>query len=139
MYHLVGRKCEDTGDIVVEEAVLLLAEVTNDVATVRVGGGHHVEEEGFHIVVERLVVEERLCDQTKVLAVLLVLLTTHLMIYTQWRKNKKTGFAKDHLKDGEFVFSVDLVPRWMFPNTLLCVSLHHTRCLMQFDIICICF
>ena len=80
MYHLVGRKCEDTGDIVVEEAVLLLAEVTNDVATVRVGGGHHVEEERFHIVVERLVVEERLGDQTKVLTVLLVLLTTHLKI-----------------------------------------------------------
>ena len=81
MYHLVGRKCEDTGDIVVEEAVLLLAEVTNDVAAVGVGSGHHVEEEWFHIIVERLVVKERLGDQAKVLAVLLVFLTTHLRQY----------------------------------------------------------
>ena len=45
---------------------------------VRVGGGHHVEEKRLDVVVEGLVVEERLGDQTKVLAVLLVLLTTHL-------------------------------------------------------------
>ena len=77
-YNLVRRKCEDTGDVVVEEAVLLLAEVAHDMAAVGVGGGHHVEEERFHVVVERLVVEERLGDQTKVLTVLLVLLTTHL-------------------------------------------------------------
>ena len=47
-------------------------------APVGVGGGHHVEEERLDVVVERLVVEERLGDQTKVLTVLLVLLTTHL-------------------------------------------------------------
>ena len=47
-------------------------------AAVGVGGGHHVEEERLDVVVERLVVEERLGDQTKVLTVLLVLLTTHL-------------------------------------------------------------
>ena len=52
--------------------------MTNDVAAVGVGGGHHVEEERFDVVVESLVVEERLGDQTKVLTVLLVLLTTHL-------------------------------------------------------------
>ena len=121
MYHLVGRKCEDTGDIVVEEAVLLLAEVTNDVAAVGVGGGHHVEEEWFHVVVERFVVEERLGDQTKVLTVLLVLLTTHLKRQLYVSVDKKNS----HLKDREFVFSVDLVTRGMFPNALLSVSLHH--------------
>ena len=76
--NLVRWKCEDTGDIIVEEAVLLLAEVANDVAAVRVGGGHHVEEERLDVVVESLVVEEGLGDQAKVLAVLLVLLSTHL-------------------------------------------------------------
>ena len=125
MYHLVGRKCEDTGDIVVEEAVLLLAEVTNDVAAVGVGGGHHVEEEGFHIVVERLVVEERLGDQTKVLTVLLVLLTTHLKRQLCVSVDKKNSY----LKDRELVFSVDLVTRGMFPNALLSVPFHHARSL----------
>ena len=76
--NLVRWKCEDTGDIIVEEAVLLLAEVANDVAAVRVGGGHHVEEERLDVVVESLVVEEGLGDKAKVLAVLLVLLSTHL-------------------------------------------------------------
>lgn len=80
--YLVGWKCEDTGDVVVEEAVLLFAEISDYMTAVRVGGGHHVEEEGFDVVVERLVVEERLCDQAKVLAVLLVLLTTHLRAET---------------------------------------------------------
>ena len=125
MYHLVGRKCEDTGDIVVEEAVLLLAEVTNDVAAVGVGGGHHVEEEWFHVVVERLVVEERLGDQTKVLTVLLVLLTTHLKRQLCVSVDKKNSY----LKDRELVFSVDLVTRGMFPNALLSVPFHHARSL----------
>ena len=80
--NLVGWKCEDTGHVIVEEAVLLLAEVADYMAAVRVGRGHHVEEERLDVIVERLVVKERLGDQAKVLAVLLVLLTTHLIQYT---------------------------------------------------------
>ena len=81
----------------------------------------HVEEEGLHVVVERLVVEERLGDQTKVLTVLLVLLTTHLKRQLYVSVDKKNSY----LKDRELVFSVDLVTRGMFPNALLSVSLHH--------------
>ena len=91
-------------------------------AAVGVGSGHHVEEEGLHVVVERLVVEERLGDQTKVLTVLLVLLTTHLKRQLCVSVDKKNSY----LKDRELVFSVDLVTRGMFPNALLSVSLHHT-------------
>ena len=60
--NLVGWKCEDTGHIVVEKAVLLLAEVADYVAAVRVGRGHHVEEERLDVVVESLVVGEGLGD-----------------------------------------------------------------------------
>ena len=90
-------------------------------AAVGVGGGHHVEEERLHVVVESLVVKERFGDQTKVLTVLLVLLTTHLKRQLCVLVDKK----KSYLKDREFVFSVDLVTRGMFPNALLSVSLHH--------------
>ena len=75
---LVGGQGENAGDIVVEVTVLLFAEVSNNVTTIAVSSGHHVEEEGFYVIVQSLVVQERLGDQTKVLTVLLVLLTTHL-------------------------------------------------------------
>ena len=52
--------------------VLLLAEVADEVAALGVGDGHDVEEEGLHVEVERLVVQEELGQQAQVLAVLLV-------------------------------------------------------------------
>ena len=52
--------------------VLLLAEVADEVAPLGVGDGHDVEEEGFHVEVERFVVQEELGKQAQVLAVLLV-------------------------------------------------------------------
>ena len=55
-------------------------------------GGKDVEEEGFDVVVERLVVEEELGEKTQVLAVDLV------------------GVAV-HFKDGQVVASVNLVGR----------------------------
>ena len=94
-------------------------------ASIRVGRGHHVEEERLDVIVERLVVKERLGDQTKVLTVLLVLLTTHLKRQLCVSVDKKNSY----LKDREFVFSVDLVTRGMFPNALLSVPFHHARSL----------
>ena len=41
-------------------------------ASLGVGDGHHVEEEGLHVEVERLVVQEELGQQAEVLAVLFV-------------------------------------------------------------------
>ena len=52
--------------------VLLLAEVADEVAPFCVCNGHDVEEEGLHVEVERLVVQEELGQQAQVLAVLLV-------------------------------------------------------------------
>jgi hypothetical protein len=48
------------------------------VAAGRVGRGHHVEEEGLHVKVEGLVVEEKLGKEAQVLAVLLVPLAADL-------------------------------------------------------------
>ena len=62
-------------------------------------GGKDVEEEGFDVVVERLVVEEELGEETQVLAVDLV------------------GVAV-HLEDGQVVASVDLVGRWVKQSAL---------------------
>ena len=44
----------------------------------RISHRHDVEEERLHVVVERLGVEEALCQQAQVLAVGLLLLTVHL-------------------------------------------------------------
>ena len=52
--------------------VLLLAEVADEVAALGVGDGHDVEEEGLHVEVERLVVQEELGQQAEILAVLFV-------------------------------------------------------------------
>ena len=52
--------------------VFLLAEVSDEVAALCVGDGHHVEKEGLHVEVERLVVQEELGQQAQVLAVLFV-------------------------------------------------------------------
>lgn len=46
-----------------------LREVTNKVATFAVVLGEDVEKEGLHIIVEGLVVEEQLGQQTQVLTV----------------------------------------------------------------------
>ncbi len=46
-----------------------LGEVANHVTAVAISLRHHVEEEGLDIVVQRLVVEKQLGQQTQVLAV----------------------------------------------------------------------
>ena len=89
----------DTGDVVLLQAVLLLAEVTHQVTPVLVVVGKHVKEEWFDIVVESLVVQEELDQETEVLAINFVCVAVHL-------------------KDTEVVLPVDLHPWWMSPWTL---------------------
>lgn len=54
------------------------AEVPNGVTTLRVGEGHHVEQEGLHVVVQGFVVEEELGEEAELLAVLLMSSAVHL-------------------------------------------------------------
>ena len=69
---------KDAGDIVVQVAVLLLAEVSHNVASVAVRDGHHVEQEGLHIIVEGFVVQKGLGNQAEILTILFVLLPANL-------------------------------------------------------------
>mmetsp|Transcript_13517 Transcript_13517/g.42520 ORF Transcript_13517/g.42520 Transcript_13517/m.42520 type:complete len:294 (-) Transcript_13517:608-1489(-) len=67
---LVLREDEDARDVVVLARRLLLGEVARDpVAAVGANLAEHVKEEGVHVVVEGLVVEEELCEQAEALAV----------------------------------------------------------------------
>lgn len=59
---------QDARDVVALGRLLLLAEVTHEVAAVLVAGGHAVEEERVDVVVERLVVEEQLRQEAQVAA-----------------------------------------------------------------------
>ena len=65
---------KDAGDIVVQVAVLLLAEVSHNVTAVTVCDGHHVEQERLHIIVEGFVVQKGLGNQAEILTILFVLL-----------------------------------------------------------------
>ena len=65
---------KDAGDIVVQVAVLLLAEVSHNVAAVAVRDGHYVKQEWLHIVVEGFVVQKGLGNQAEILTILFVLL-----------------------------------------------------------------
>ena len=55
-----------------------LAEVPHQVTALAVILGEDIEQEGLHVVVERLVIEEQLDEQTEVLAVDLVGVAIHL-------------------------------------------------------------
>ena len=96
---LVGRQGEDARHVVVLAALLLLGEVAHDVVAAVVHLAHHVEEEGVRVVVERLVVQEELGQQAQVLGVVLVL-------------------ASVYLEEGNGVFPVDLIARWVLVNAL---------------------
>ena len=69
---------KDAGDIVVQVAVLLLAEVSHNVAAVAVRDGHHVKQERLHIIVEGFVVQKGLGNQAEILTILFVLLPANL-------------------------------------------------------------
>ena len=59
----------DAGDVVLLSAVLLLAEVADEMRALLVVLREYVEEERLDIVVERLVVEKELGEQTQVLTI----------------------------------------------------------------------
>ena len=69
---------KDAGDIVVQVAVLLLAEVSHNVTAVAVRDGHHIEQERLHIIVEGFVVQKGLGNQAEILTILFVLLPANL-------------------------------------------------------------
>lgn len=62
----MGTPCMDPE---VTSAGPYLREVSHQVAACVIGLGHHVEEEGLHVVVERLMVQEEFGQKTQVLAV----------------------------------------------------------------------
>ena len=84
--------------------MLLLAEVAHQVTALPVVLGQHVEQEGLHVVVEGLVVQEELDQETEVLTIDLVRVAVHL-------------------EHGHPVLPIDLHPGRMSPGTLLHVSL----------------
>lgn len=65
---LILRQRQDARDVVPLAALLLLAEIADDVAAALVARGHHVEQEGVDVVVQRLVVEEQLAQQAQIAA-----------------------------------------------------------------------
>ena len=84
--------------------MFLLAEVAHHMATVLVAYGHNVKEEGLHIVVQSLVVQEELGNETQILAIDLLLLAIHF-------------------KHADFTVSVDLIPGRMSHGAFVLVSL----------------
>jgi hypothetical protein len=54
-----------------------LAEVADGVASLRVPYSHDVKEEGFHIIVERFVVQEELGQKAEILTILFVALAIY--------------------------------------------------------------
>lgn len=66
---LVGRQDQDAGHIVVLGRVFLLRKVADYVRALLVDFAQHIEVEGLHVKVERLVVEEQFGQQTQRLTV----------------------------------------------------------------------
>lgn len=62
----------DTTDIVLLGTMLLLGEVSDQVAALRVVLGQDVEQEGLDVVVEGLVIKKELDQETEILAIDLV-------------------------------------------------------------------
>lgn len=96
---LVLRHGHDARDVVFLLTEFLFGEVADEVAALAVVDGERVEEERLHVVVERLVIEEKFGQEAKVLAIDLV----HVPV---------------HLKDGEIVLAVDLGSGRMPPEAL---------------------
>lgn len=91
---LIRRHCENAGHVVVLCALLLLGEVPYYVEAARVELCHYVEEKRIGIIVECLVVEKEFGKQAQVLGIHLV-------------------FASIDFKEGNCMFAIDLVSRWM--------------------------
>lgn len=69
---LVLRHRHDAGHVVLLLAVFLFGEVSDQVAPLAVVFGEYIEQERFHVVVERFVVQEQFGEEAEVLAVDLV-------------------------------------------------------------------
>lgn len=85
--------------------------------------GHHVEEEGVRVIVERLVVQEQLGHQTEVLTVGLTEgigrdLACHLMLPKEHTAVVHLVLAAINLKEGQCLLPIDLVPRRVVEVTL---------------------
>ena len=96
----------DAGDIVFLGAMLLLAKVADPMASLGIVDGQDVKEKGLHIIIERLVVQEQLDQQTEILTIDLVGLSVHL-------------------EDGEAVLAVNLRAGGTAPGALAQVMLQH--------------
>jgi len=59
----------DTADIEVFRAALLFAKITQKPRPSIINFGHHIKEEGFNVIEQRLVIKEHFRQQAQVLAV----------------------------------------------------------------------
>lgn len=102
---LVLREGEDAGKVIAFRAVLLLAEVAHDMVTVFIDLREDVEEEGFHVVVQSLVIDEELRQKTQALTV--------------------DGLsAAVHLEHSDVAFAIDFVSGRM-PHSAFLFVFHH--------------
>ena len=63
------RKGHDATDVEILRAALLFAKIAQEPRPTVIEFGHHVEQEGFNIIEERLVIEEHFGQQAQVLAI----------------------------------------------------------------------
>ena len=75
--HLVRRQGEDTRQIVSFLRTLFFAKITHNVIPAFVLLAQHVEQKQIHVVVQRFVVEEQLCEVAQVLTKHFFLLAIH--------------------------------------------------------------
>lgn len=103
---LVLRHGHDARDVVLLLAELLLGKVANQVAAFAIVDGQDVEEERFDVVVERFVIEEKLGQQTEILAIDFVDVAIHF-------------------EDGQVIFAIDFRSWRMPPQALGHVSIQN--------------
>ena len=82
-----------------------LGEVSHEVAACVVCLSHDIEQEGLHVVVQRLVVEEQLGQQTQILAVDLVLLAVYF-------KHRYGSLPVHFISRGMLPHTLGLVKTW---------------------------
>mmetsp|Transcript_41598 Transcript_41598/g.106452 ORF Transcript_41598/g.106452 Transcript_41598/m.106452 type:complete len:349 (+) Transcript_41598:700-1746(+) len=111
---LVRRQREDARQVVLLLRGLLLGKVAHHVVPRGVVLREDVEQEGVHVVVERLVVQEELGEVAQVLAV-------HLLL------------APVHLKHGDVAVAVDLVAGRVQHRVLAQVAHHHVALLEEVE------
>lgn len=63
------RKGHDATDVEILRAALLFAEIAQEPRPTVIEFGHHVEQERFNVIEQRLVIEEHFGQQAQVLAV----------------------------------------------------------------------